>query len=95
MSFGIYSYALSGISVAFRYFVAFWYLYGDTSRQLSSRNQNDIPASKTEVGKTKVTIRYLYIEHIVSRVSSYFPIGGHSITRALHLVSYSVLVVNL
>ena len=28
------------------------------------RNQKEIPTPKTEVGKTKVTIRYLYIENI-------------------------------
>ena len=31
--------------------------------------------------KTKMTLRYLYQENIVSRVSSYFPTGGHSVTR--------------
>ena len=30
--------------------------------------------------KNKLTIRYLYLENIiVSQVSSYFPIGGHSV----------------
>ena len=49
------------------------------------RNQKENPTSKTEVGKPKLTIRYLFIlrKHIVSRVSSYFPIGGHSVTRTL------------
>ena len=45
-------------------------------------NQKEIPTPKTKVGKTKLTIRYLYSENIVSRVSSYFPIGGHSVTQA-------------
>ena len=33
--------------------------------------------------KTKLTIKFvlILIKHIVSRVSSCFPIGGHSITR--------------
>ena len=45
------------------------------------RNQKEIPTPKTEGwGKTKLALRYLYQEN--SRVSSYFPIGGHSATRA-------------
>ena len=28
------------------------------------RNQKEIPTPKTEVGKNKLTIRYLYIENI-------------------------------
>ena len=45
-------------------------------------NQKEIPTTKTEVGKTKLTLEYLHIvKHIVSRVSSYFPIGSNSVTR--------------
>ena len=47
-------------------------------------NRREIPIPKTELRKTKLTIRYLYNvlrKHIVSRVSSCFPIGGHSVTR--------------
>ena len=44
------------------------------------------PHSKNQGGKTKMTIRYLYYENIVSRVSSYFQTGGHSVTRTkLHV----------
>ena len=28
------------------------------------RNQKEIPTPKTEVGKTKLTIRYLYLDNI-------------------------------
>ena len=35
------------------------------------RSQKEIPTPKTEVGKTKLTIGYLYFENIVSRVCSY------------------------
>ena len=46
----------------------------DQEKAQSERNSH----SKNRGGeKTKLTIR----EHIVSRVSSYVPIGGHSITR--------------
>ena len=43
------------------------------------RSQTDIPTPKIEVGKTKLTRDQVLIlrEHIVSRVSSYFPVGGH------------------
>ena len=37
------------------------------------RNQKTISTPNTEVGKTKLTIRYLYHENILSRMSSYFP----------------------
>ena len=47
------------------------------------RNKKEIPTPKIEVGKTKLTIRYYYLENIVSRVSSYFPIGGYALTRTL------------
>ena len=47
------------------------------------RNQKEISTPKTEVGKILMIIRYLYLENIlvVSRVSSYFPMGGHSVTE--------------
>ena len=41
------------------------------------RIQKEIPTPKTEVGKTKLTIS----KHTISRVSSNFPIGGHSFTQ--------------
>ena len=36
-----------------------------------------------KIKKTKLTIKFVLIlrKHIVNRVGSYFPIGGHSITR--------------
>ena len=56
-------------------------VYGDQEKAELERNSH----FKTEMGKTKLTFRYLYLEilrkHIVSRVSSYFPTGGHSVTR--------------
>ena len=49
----------------------------DQEKAQSERNSH----SKKRGGKkTKLTIRYLYLEIIVSRVS-YFPTGGHSLTR--------------
>ena len=43
----------------------------------SERNSN----SKNRGGKNKLTIRYVYKENIVSRVSSNFPIGGHRVNQ--------------
>ena len=42
-------------------------------------NQKEIPTPKTEVGKNLLNNQVLVLrKHIVSQVSSYFPIGGHS-----------------
>ena len=52
----------------------------DQEKAQSEKN----PTPKTEVGKTKLTIRYFLLrKHIVSRVKSYNRIGGHSVTRTL------------
>ena len=48
---------------------------GRRKSQSGSRNQEKIPTPKTEVGKTKLTIGYLYHENIVTRMISYFPKG--------------------
>ena len=48
------------------------------------RNQKEIPTPQTEgLEKTKMTLRYIVLIrriHIVSRVSSYSSICGHSVT---------------
>ena len=45
-------------------------------------NQKEIPTPKTEVGKNLINNQVLLLrKHIVSRVSTYSPIGGHSVTR--------------
>ena len=50
----------------------------DQEMAQSERNSH---STNRGVGKTKMTLSYLYQKHIVSRVSSYSPIGGHSVTR--------------
>ena len=47
------------------------------------RNQKEIPTPKTKVGKTINSQVLLLRKHILSRLSCYFPIGGHSITQTL------------
>ena len=37
--------------------------------------------SKNRYGEKFIIIRYLLRKHIVSRVSSFFPIGAHSVTQ--------------
>ena len=61
--------------------------YDDQEKAQPERNSH----SKNRSGKT---FRYLYLkkEHIVSRVSSYFPKGGHSATRSLTSVHSFVLL---
>ena len=43
------------------------------------RNQREILTPKDRGGKTKLIM--VLRKHIVSRVYSYFPIGGHSVTQ--------------
>ena len=44
-------------------------------------NQKEILTPKTEVGKNLINCQVLILrKHIVSRMSSYLPIGGHSVT---------------
>ena len=47
----------------------------DQEKAQSERNSH----SKYRGGKTKLAIRYLYLEF--PNILSYFPIGGHSVTR--------------
>ena len=49
----------------------------DQEMAQSERNSHSINRG---VGKTKMTLGYLYQENIVSRVSSYSPLGGLSVT---------------
>ena len=45
------------------------------------RNQEEIPTSNPEMGENLNLYSGTYVlkKHVVSRVSSYFPIGGHSV----------------
>ena len=38
----------------------------DKAKLMKWRNQKPIPTLKTEVGKTKLTIRHLYLENLLS-----------------------------
>ena len=54
------------------------------------RNKIDT-SPKTEMGKNKLTIRYQYLENIsLNQVSSYFPIGGHTVNRTLESIFCAV-----
>ena len=65
----------------FVYLVKFEQLSGHLLRKGKSRqiirkwrDQKEIPTPKNRAGKkTKLSIRYQYKKHIVSRVNSYFP----------------------
>ena len=50
----------------------------DQEMAQSERNSH---STNRRMGKTKIALRYLYQENIVIRVSSYSPIGGHSVVR--------------
>ena len=49
------------------------------NRNRSSQNPN--PALKTKTGNNLITLVEIQREHMVNRVSSYFPKGGHSATE--------------
>ena len=54
-------------------------------------SRKEIPTPKTEMGKKLNWQLGTYTrKHIISRVSSYFPIGGHSVTQTVKFVKFKV-----
>ena len=54
-----------------------WPIPGQLPKKVQVGNDQEMAQSEG----TKMTLRYVYQENIVSRVSSYSPIGGHSLAR--------------